>query len=90
MEGEIDYDGLSDDEEEDLQSQQQGMCGNKNKIMKVWWFGNFVPRVDVSKQYDFYLWVWHDDWNIRDTRESVAFSYKSVPVVHFYIRSVVW
>jgi hypothetical protein len=35
MEGEIDYDGLSDDEEEDLQSQQEGMCGNKNKIMKV-------------------------------------------------------
>jgi hypothetical protein len=35
LEGEIDYDGLSDDEEEDLQSQQQGMCGNKNEIMKV-------------------------------------------------------
>jgi hypothetical protein len=35
MEGEIDYDGLSDDEEEDLQSQQQGMYGNKNGIMKL-------------------------------------------------------
>jgi hypothetical protein len=35
VEGEIDYAGLSDDEEEDLQSQQQGMCGNKNKIMKL-------------------------------------------------------
>ena len=33
--------------------------------------------------------VWHDDGNILDTRESVACSYKNVPVVHFYIRSVV-
>jgi hypothetical protein len=36
------------------------------------------------------VWVCHDDVNILDTRESVACTYKNVPVVHFYIHSVIY